>query len=535
VQQQDGITNILVYDPDLEKQQQLYQLVRSRPASEDGVILPWLESHAAKLTPIFSYELARRLWDQGRRDDAFEWYALAGIRARYDGLRCVDTTAAQGIAFLPQAAVDVARGIAAHRAEYGRAGLRALARPDLFAATVSPWWICSHGIRAVRGALQGQTIDGPAWLKPQAEWADLRASLMRNYTQHFEEQDKPQDDPIPMTKTPFPAVSVSFGSIHTLTWLDNERLALSRVDRASSQHQNILSLWQKDRGLTEIARFPGSWCGGNGQIYYVTKVDRPPRSEMARTTFMTGPVGQLREVTLEHQGYVGTPQMLHDGSVMSGAHSRDPIRMSPFDCRIARAERLNGPNGNHWIPLLPGDGFLSYSRPDGTPAERLLYYAQDTAAAVELPIPAKDVATSSIRYAAYKKAYFMSPIVGRPRDGDPMPACRSVWWLQPGGKVEEQCIPTSDIDRNGYTFVPSRIGLMQVISIRNTPHGPKPGGVYLLRADGSREKIHESQTWGTSISPDGCSLAVRSYPQTAGGDTPLSILSLCGRVTTSRN
>ena len=256
-------------------------------------------------------------------------------------------------------------------------------------------------------------------------------------------------------------------------------------------------------------------------------------SAKGRTTFMTGPVGELKEVTLEHEGYIAAPQMLHDGSVMGSAHTKDPIRLSPFDCRMARSERLNGPTGYHWIPLLPGHGFLSYTRPDGTAAERLLYYTEDTAAPVELPIPAKDVTPSSIRYAAYKTAYFLSPIVGRPKDGQPRPACRSVWWLQPGGKVEEQCIPTSEIDRNAHTFVPTRIGLMQVVSSRATPHGTKPGGVYLLKSDGSREKIHESQTWGTSISPDGCSLAVRSH-STIIGETPLTILSLCGDITTSR-
>src|SRR3546814_19139427 len=43
VQQQGNITNILVDDPDLQKQAALFQAVRAQPATEDAVIVPIYE------------------------------------------------------------------------------------------------------------------------------------------------------------------------------------------------------------------------------------------------------------------------------------------------------------------------------------------------------------------------------------------------------------------------------------------------------------------------------------------------------------
>lgn len=534
IQQQGNLTNILVVDPDLQKQAALFQALRAQPAAEDSVIVPWLIRHSAELTPVFTYELSRRLWDQGRYDEAFEWYATGAIRARYDAIRCVDATAPQGVMFLPQAAQNVALGIEGRRAEYGRAGLRALARPDLFTSTVSPWWICSHGIKAVRGALQGQALDQPDWLKPQSEWPELQAKLVAALTRNFEEQGKPQDDPVPLSRKQYPTTEFNVGYLLNMIWLNDSQLVIGQPARGPAVPARLL-LWQQGSTPYEIAQPNGMWCVGGNRIAYTVRND-PSRAanQPRRLTMMIGALGSLAEESFEYTGELRYPKLMHSGGI-SYALTRMPMRQSPYDCRWVRSERLSGPGGGGtWIPLLPGDGFLSFDDADGKPSDRLLYYRSETAAPEALPIPLQGLVPEAIRYFTYRGAYFISPIVERPRTEDAPPACRNVWWFKPGHGTETLCIPTDELDRHGYTYAPTRIGILRVQGTRSTPHGAKPGGFYLTDAAGRTEKIYEGRIFMYAVSPGGCAIAFRTIPTTLKSEPPVTVMTLCEDTPTGR-
>lgn len=542
VQQQGSITSILVYDPDLLKQLEQYQILRTRPATEDGVIVPWLVRNSAGLSPIFTYELARRLWDQGRRDEAFEWYAVAGLRAFYDGFRCTDTTAAQGVMFLPQAAINVAQGIDAHRIEYGRAGLRALKRADLFTSTVSPWWICTHGVRAIQGALGSQTMETASWLKPQAEWPGIRDRLVSQRTEYYLEQEKPQDDPVPMAKVLPPAVELDMGEIQNIAWLDSEGLIIGRR-AGDARAPMVLQLWRKsDGGLREVARHTGTWCAGNGTLSHLSRHEdvpmpgqptgpgQPRPAQIKRTFELAGPPGKMTEQA------VGLTSELRRAGVVSAAPSLQPIRQSPYDCRWVNSPRLTGTTaqGSSWFPLLPGHGFLSAHRADGQASEKLLHYASETATPTELPVAVKDVVLHNIVHAAHRDAYFIPALVGPRKADEALPGCRNVWWFKPGRGVEAQCVATDALDRQPYSYLPVRSGILRVLSVRRTPHGDKPGGLYLTTTDGRNEKIHEGRIMRAVVSPDGCGVAIRSYQSLPGKEPPITVLNLCDGPTSRR-
>ena len=211
-----NVTNVQVVDPALVKQAQDFATLRQIPGDKNTALVPWLMANAHTLPPSFVFETARRLWEIGRRDEAFEWFALAYARARYDAARCVDTTAPQGIAGLPPIAANVQAGIDQFRSEFGAAGLRALSRPDAFSSAVSPWWICSHGIAAVRAGLEKRSIDQSDWLKPEAEWTALRSKVTEQLTAFFTEQGRPQDDPIPISKTLYEVTAIGTGNFRDL-------------------------------------------------------------------------------------------------------------------------------------------------------------------------------------------------------------------------------------------------------------------------------------------------------------------------------
>lgn len=535
-----AITDLLVVPPDLQKQLQLYDELRKRPTAEDHVIVPWLTRHSTELTPVFAYELARRLWDQGRRDDAFEWYNVASIRAGYDGFRCADKTAAQGVMFLPRAATNVAQSIEAHRAAYGLAGLRALARPDLFASRVSPLWICIHGIGVFSDTPNGQQ---KTWFKPQSEWDEIRTTLVKQMTVHFEEQGKPQDDPIPRAKAIYPQTEIEAGATYNFVWLDSDQLVIGHTIR-EPQTPTVLKLWRRPGGeLQEIARIAGLWCAGDGKLSYRKRSEagavpgQPPNSspgQPKRMTVLIGPPDKMEEYTIEFTGQLRYPQLMQQ-SGRSFSHSTEPYRQSPFDCRWVKSERLSGPEkGANWMPLRNGDGFVSTDQLDGKPSKNLLYFASETAKPVEMPIPTQGISVDTIRYAGFRKSYFVAAPVDRPKEKETPPSCRPVWWFQPGGKVETQCVATDALDSQGYYYVSSRIGILRISGLRRTPHGEKPGGIYLTTASGSSEKIYEGRIWMINMSPDGCALALRNYPNIPGKEPPVTILDLCNGPTSRR-
>src|SRR3546814_4379180 len=84
------------------------------------------------------------------------------------------------------------------------------------------------------------------------------------------------------------------------------------------------------------------------------------------------------------------------------------------------------------------------------------------------------------------------------------PACHNVWWFRPGHGTETLCIPTDDLDRHGYTYAPTRVGILRIQGIRHTPHGVKPGGFYLTDAAGRTEKVYEARLLLYTVSPGGC-------------------------------
>lgn len=531
VQQQGAITNYLVVDPDLTRQTQVLTALRQAPASQDDMIIPWITNNARNLPPAFLYELSRRLWNRQRSQEAFEWYALGGLRARYDAARCIDKTAPQGIAYLPALASDVSTGIQQQRAEYGRAGLRALERTDLLSSTVSPWWICSHGIDAAIAASEKRQMDKARWLKPESEWDALRTAIVQQSKTYFEEQGKPQNDPIPLIPGHYKATTILKANVNGFAWLDAERLVIGGYQRTINPpgQETVLKLWRSGEPLKELARFQGAWCAGNGVISYRQKTEK--LEQATRITFMTGQPEHLQPLVLDIQGNLRYPRMAYDTSRMTGS-TTEPLRQSPFDCRWVRSETLSGKDkSSEWLPLQQNHGFLVFIDYNGVPLEKLMFVANPSAQAVALPVPAQSILMESVRYFPFKNAYFMSPLVSRSGNGAAIPACRAVWWLYPeSGRVEEICVPTDSLDAHGYLYTPSKVGMLRSTTYRHTPHGELPGGIYLLTPDGQSEKIYEAPVQSISVSPDGCRVAISEYPTTLrapDNEPPFSILELC--------
>ena len=83
----------LVVSPDDNQRSKTLLTIASRPSSDNGVIVPWLEQNAPRLDYRFMLELSRRAFDNDK-DAALRWYVIALARVAYAGGRCASPVAA---------------------------------------------------------------------------------------------------------------------------------------------------------------------------------------------------------------------------------------------------------------------------------------------------------------------------------------------------------------------------------------------------------------------------------------------------------
>lgn len=529
-----GIRTINVSDRELRKRAELLTSIMVRRLSDNSDV-PWLTEHAKDLEPAFLFELARRVFPTDQAA-AVEWFVRAMIRANYDVRRCIDPTArGKALADSPIAA-QVGRYMRERRDVYAAAGKRALARPDLFDGTSSPWWICSQGLAATTSALKGERLREAEWLVPPAEWSAIQQSIKTAFAKMLEEVDKPLDDPIPLVTTGVvvETLPADHNYFDNYSWLDAERLIApirsTRTAMDSGRYTRLL-LWQKGKNPTDVVPDleTGMWCAGGGVLVY--EVARRVEDGQPPVTWVRFQSGPLEGPRNEFEMQLPTPRppipMAEPNSAIIGGGPTDSVNsQSPFDCRWEPNKRL-GNSQIHIKRLLlrANDGFLVYVfRPNGGHLE---YYTDDNSEPWSLPTATPWVQGARVHYYEFKSAYFIAPAPG---DQQLLPeirarGCLPVHWFWPAERrVEAECVRIDSVNDNVVRFLPSRYGMIRLVEERRTSIGRRPGGIYLNAIDGRVLKLLEDTVMDGNASPDGCKIAVRvaakPWPQ-------MKVLDLC--------
>ena len=543
VQRRDGNTRIInTTDPGLRERATLFASIAMKPLDDTSVV-PWLIEHANELEPAFLFELSRRLFMTDRAR-ALEWFAVAQARAYYDAQRCVDRTARGNTLADVRVALDVARSSLERRDEYALAGKRALARPDLFGGTNSPWWICSQGMNATGRALAGDRLREADWLKPPTEWPAIRQEVKTGLAKLFDQIDKPQDDPVPLVTAGVRIEALpDEHKYEDYAWLDADRLVVavegpnrSLIPQGRPLPTKRLLWWRPGQSpsafVPDIVTF--LWCAGGGVVSYEgeRRIGDDGKPVAERRFHVGPPEGPFREIELranitaakllDPQGSWALPFPPLPSSPVKNVDKRQ----SPFDCRWETSERLSKPqSGTNWLPLRPKDGVLEFvSRLN----ERYFnHYIDDTAEPWRLPIEWPWVQAPRVHYSEFKGAYFIPPPPSREQLSPERKArgCLPVHWFWPAERrVEAECVPIDAVNNNLVRYQPSRIGMIRLVYERRTPIGRLPGGVYLNAADGRVLKLVEGTVMDASVSPDGCKIAVRLF---AAPRPQMKVVDLC--------
>ena len=168
------MTNVNIVGPDtyftVMKQ---VQTLGERSDAETDQIIEQLKANKNRIPPPYIYELAVRL-SASDPAEAFYYFGLASARARYDALRCTDRSARSGVnATLRMIGPRIRESdlLAVSNELEEQINRQLLESGELFSSTASPWWICSHGLSAMKFDDEDTTILRDEWLKPEADWA----------------------------------------------------------------------------------------------------------------------------------------------------------------------------------------------------------------------------------------------------------------------------------------------------------------------------------------------------------------------------
>jgi hypothetical protein len=153
------------------------QALRQIPREQDASVIAKLTAKLDDLPAPYAYEVVRRTCNTDPKKASY-LFALTGGRVRYDAFRCADSTAKAGIQAtmfslqMPeckemlsdlQLSLDALRQVRDSK--------------EMFSSKASPWWICSHGMRAMTAGLEKKTLAMSDWLRPEADWPAIQNEL----------------------------------------------------------------------------------------------------------------------------------------------------------------------------------------------------------------------------------------------------------------------------------------------------------------------------------------------------------------------
>lgn len=227
---------------------------------------------------------------------------------------------------------------------------------------------------------------------------------------------------------------------------------------------------------------------------------------------------------------------------LSGPMTREPRAIRYDELTCLPYDALPQPPArdveHEFFRLRPEHGFIDLGPAQRWTENTLIHFQKaGSAEFIELPLRRRQIERATIKFYAFKGAYFIESVYfdsvrGYQTSPWPEGVPRPVWWLYPDGTVEEIIISPAAWMRE--SIVPTATGLLARSNAFFTITGEPPtDGVYLIEGTRSR-RLLRGVLEASDVSPDGCRFAVRRQPE-PGVRRPaywtITVLSLCKEAT----
>ena len=490
-----------------------------------------------ELGPAYLYHLAERTFAIDQQA-AVEWYWLGHVRARLDAVLCADSTAAQGVAYLPGAAPTVAAHIRNNPAQAGEIGLKVLTRDDLYDSKASPMWICSHGIKSMNRAIQSELRKNMtkaerdelglppmderrqaplAWLIPEAKMKAVYSKILDGSRRMFEKLMEPMEEQVQkFTMAAQPQMILKGKNIENALWSGNDRIYFAEM--VPREPWNILR--RDGTKIETLANDVGNMriCASGDFISYRIRAPRPPKGapkpkydpKAPKTLrFKEGSAGAFKQHTIEYTERTIGPSAYQ--SYGGGRLTFSLLRQSPLTCQWRRMDDLvhGGDYAGFTTDLGRGRGFLaSYGGREGV--EGGTFYFKNIEAQ-----PAK-ISEKYFPIQCMKELPFKNAIQ--------LGACASSFVSSRGQeisgtnanvallsfdadlpKIQNQPFDLIPGERGNVLALMTKRGIVRVMQSRVTSVGAKPGGLYWYQGT-MPLKIWEGYPKIADVSDDGCKI-----------------------------
>ncbi|MFY9287928.1 MAG: hypothetical protein WAO98_05445 [Alphaproteobacteria bacterium] len=500
---------------DAKEQLALLKAIKESSSKENEKIATWIIQHQSELIPLYLLELSQRLLAKNM-DEAFEWYTIGIMRGRYDAKRCVRPN--PGSEALGLNAIATMQYIKLKIDAFAAAGQRTVERGDLFKYNAPIDWICDD--------FSFDSTKDVA-LKPQTEWPALAEEVRQQSRAKYKNAAKPaQPD---LTSISVATYELPEGTSWTdMAWLNDENLVIelpSKERRQVGKNADLYFWNVKTQKATYAVPYAGLWCASDNNFTYTTSRNGSGtnysftmmnQTTTGNKTFTTGNLA----AGLSWGQHIPRGISGHNPEMYKAAE-----KFNPFDCTWTTSKEYAALYPSFaWEFLRQGDGVIAFQPTNGDkkalgPKMTAVHY-NAAGTPIQLPIAAQGLDINSVRYYAFRNAYFLTvPFIKQVQND--VGNCLSAWWLDAKtSNVDQVCAP-SELDGQEAAYAPTRKGILRFLSLRNDGRHKVEGGVYLTDNNGHTNKIWSGMASGGAVSPNGCLVAVSALKPV--------VLNLCGQ------
>lgn len=147
-------------------------------------IIKWAFKNETHINALVLYDVSRRVFVQNKHE-GLKWFFVAQMWTDYDGARCKDASARNGLSLLAQRAPEIVQYQQDHFDEKLSAFEDAMKWEAYHHSRASPMWICMRGMEAYQASIGGKALGAGDLVLPEQEWPKIYAKLNYGWARQF--------------------------------------------------------------------------------------------------------------------------------------------------------------------------------------------------------------------------------------------------------------------------------------------------------------------------------------------------------------